>query len=120
MICFRMVLVGSVLIFTSACVTAPAPQSVDESNAATVAKTEEVSVVKDGSADPEGSVVATNDAEVDGSRVICKRTIVTGSRFSKNTCKTWDEWQALQRDSRDGLNRTQRLGTVGTPDALGR
>lgn len=58
---------------------------------------------------PEENVRET--AEVDESRVICKRTIVTGSRFKKNICRTWAEWKQIEDQSQrntDTIQRTMR------------
>lgn len=50
--------------------------------------------------------VAENEDNDD--RVICKRTVVTGSRFTKRICKTWAEWRAIQQESSDWLSDSQR------------
>jgi len=47
-------------------------------------------------------------AEADGDRIICKRTIVTGSRFKKNICRTWSEWQAIEDQSSRSVDTLQR------------
>ena len=74
----------------------------------------------DDSAVQDAQVASLEEDAVDDDRVICKRTIVTGSRFKKKVCKTWAEWKLLEEQAQQGLGRSQQLGTTGTPDALGR
>lgn len=54
--------------------------------------------------------------ENDESRIICKRKIVTGSRFTKNICMTWGEWKDMEKNSKDYVTTTQRrLTQQGNP-----
>ncbi|NNE39761.1 MAG: hypothetical protein HKN14_02455 [Marinicaulis sp.] len=46
--------------------------------------------------------------EEDGSRVICKRRQVTGSKFQKRICLTWDEWKAIEERSKDYASELDR------------
>ncbi|MFQ5564381.1 MAG: hypothetical protein ACE5FO_12525 [Parvularculaceae bacterium] len=54
-------------------------------------------------------------AEVDNDRVICKRKIVTGSRFPKKVCMTWGEWKALEGESSGLVENIQRRGVQNDP-----
>ena len=110
----RTILILSCFSLVAACATAPSNEMASAQSEASV---EAPAEGQEGAV--ETTQLAANDAEVDDDRIICKRTIVTGSRFAKKVCKTWGEWKALEQDSQDGLNRTQRMGTYGTPDALG-
>lgn len=59
----------------------------------------------------EATAEADNDkevAELDEDRVICKRTIVTGSRFKKNICRTWAEWKQIEDESSRSVDTLQR------------
>ena len=56
-----------------------------------------------------------NKAEAGDSDAVCKHTPVAGSRFYKKVCMTEREWEAIERDSRDWLERTQKVGTYGIP-----
>lgn len=47
-------------------------------------------------------------AEEDGDRIICKRIIVTGSRFKKNVCRTWAEWKEIEDQSSRSVDTLQR------------
>lgn len=51
---------------------------------------------------------AQETAELDEDRVICKRIIVTGSRFKKNVCRTWAEWKQIEETSQRNTDAIQR------------
>lgn len=42
--------------------------------------------------------------------IVCKRTKVTGSRFSRKLCHTRAEWQAMRAHSREVMDRFKGLG----------
>ena len=111
---FKTILIVLCLGLTAACATAPSNEMASAQSEASV---EAATPAENQEGVAQETAVASS--EVDDDRIICKRTIVTGSRFAKKVCKTWGEWKALEQDSQDGLNRTQRMGTYGTPDALG-
>ncbi len=114
---FRSILILSCLGLTAACATAPSNEMASAQSEASV---EQATPAEGQEGDAATTQVAAKvEEEIDYDRVICKRTIVTGSRFSKKICKTWRQWKALEDASQEGLDRSQRLGTVGTPDALG-
>jgi len=46
--------------------------------------------------------------ETDRDRVICKRVVVTGSRFAKRRCHKWSEWKAMEDETQDSIRRMQR------------
>jgi len=109
-----------VIAFLSACTTYDS-QAVDSQAAATEAATEtETQVVAEAPADAgaavassavESAVETQEVAEVDGDRVICKRGIITGSRFKKKICMKWSEWQALEDQSKSAIREGQRRAT---------
>jgi len=47
----------------------------------------------------------------DGERLRCRRERVMGSRMPVTLCTTAREDEVLERDSRDALNRSQRITT---------
>ena len=52
-------------------------------------------------------VEAYEDDDADLERVICKRIVVTGSRFGTKLCMTWREWQDRAEDAKNFTNTTQ-------------
>jgi len=107
-----------VIAFLSACTTYDS-QTVDSQAAATETETQ---VVAEAPADA-GAAVASSAAESAGEtqevaevvqdRVICKRRIITGSRFKKKTCMKWSEWKTMENQAQGLVGDAQRRGTYG-------
>lgn len=57
----------------------------------------------------------TDDSTVDGDREICKRRIITGSRFPKRVCLTWDQWREIEYNSKQLGREIQRIGGHSNP-----
>ena len=112
MLKLKMILVCAIISLGAACATNAYN---DKSPQTAVAAEQSSSETNDAAAGQESQTAALAEESTDKNRVICKRTTVTGSRFSKKVCKTWDEWRFLEEQSKQGLERTQQLGTVGTP-----
>ncbi|MEL7188020.1 MAG: hypothetical protein AAGK17_00590 [Pseudomonadota bacterium] len=57
-------------------------------------------------------VEAAADAEEanDDNKVVCRRTAVVGSRFTKRRCATKKEWRELTRDAKEKTDAMQRRG----------
>jgi len=53
----------------------------------------------------------------DSNKVICKRTIVTGSKFKKKICGTKAEWAEMQARNIENAREMQRRGKGREPDA---
>ncbi len=53
--------------------------------------------------DTESTVVTAADTEeaVDLDRMICKRRVVTGSRFTRKVCMTWEQWRDRAEGGKD-------------------
>ncbi|MEO1014714.1 MAG: hypothetical protein AAFX08_05940 [Pseudomonadota bacterium] len=70
---------------------------------------------------PENVAVASVDGEVtdqnadagDSNRKICKRQVVTGTRFARMRCFTVAEWKEQQRAGREGLEMVQQRALNG-------
>lgn len=68
---------------------------------------------------PKEVAVAAVEGEVtqqdtsDSDRKICKRQIVTGSRFGRMRCFTAAEWKEQQRAGREGLTNVQQRALNG-------
>lgn len=60
----------------------------------------------------EGSDTASG-SEAD--KVICKKSVVTGSRFPEKVCKTKQEWDSIAQQARDGLQTGQRSSPPPVP-----
>ena len=43
----------------------------------------------------------------DGDTVVCKRTEVTGTRFSQKVCHTKTDWANMTRDARDMIDHAR-------------
>ncbi len=73
------------------------------------------------SAQSEASTAAVEPAneqaaeEDDADRLICRRTRVIGSRFSKRLCATKEEWENLNRRGRDTTREFQQRGAGNEP-----
>lgn len=93
-------MVAAALFTVSACAT---------NDAQTASNTEVDAVVENASA-PSSAAVQEVD-EADESRIICKRQVVTGSRFAKNICMTWAEWKDREQTSKDYTKNTLRRAT---------
>ena len=91
-------LAGAALLLLAACVT-PEPQS-------TTATDEPAAAVA--TADGEAPTTTAAAEEVDQDRVICKRLIITGSRFKQKVCHTWKEWQEIEEAARANADEIQR------------
>ncbi len=61
----------------------------------------------------EGEVTDQNADASDSNRKICKRQIVTGTRFARMRCFTVAEWQEQQRAGREGLEMVQQRALNG-------
>ncbi|MEL6687811.1 MAG: hypothetical protein AAFP97_09325 [Pseudomonadota bacterium] len=83
----------------TACATTSAPTS---STTATVAEatTETMGATE--------KAVETAQNDLDPNRQVCKRTKVVGSNFKKKICRTANEWEALEQQSREATERIQR------------
>lgn len=95
-----------------ACV-APGAQNMADAGAVT-----QVPQATAATADDTAQGASAETDRTDGDRVICKRTIITGSRFKKRVCMTWREWQAISDQSTGLAENIQRRG-VQTGDPLG-
>ena len=61
--------------------------------------------------DEQGSDIL--DEGIDRDRVLCKRTIVTGTRFSKRYCAPLWKWQQIRDQSRQMGDEIQRRRITG-------
>lgn len=52
-------------------------------------------------------------ARLDPNETVCRRQVVTGSRFPETRCQTRYQWELEQRDARKQTQEHQ--GSVGTP-----
>ncbi|MGE0581461.1 MAG: hypothetical protein AB7P31_04920 [Steroidobacteraceae bacterium] len=52
-------------------------------------------------------------ARLDPNETVCRRQVVTGSRFPETRCQTRYQWEIEQRDARKQTQEHQ--GSVGTP-----
>ncbi|MHA7873383.1 MAG: hypothetical protein ACX939_13625 [Hyphococcus sp.] len=48
-----------------------------------------------------------NNAAEGEDRIICKRTIQTGTRFSKKECRSWREWREMMEATQDIMREGQ-------------
>ncbi|MHA7873382.1 MAG: hypothetical protein ACX939_13620, partial [Hyphococcus sp.] len=53
------------------------------------------------------SSINANNAAKDEDRIICKRTIQTGTRFTKKECRSWREWREMQEATQDIMREGQ-------------
>lgn len=53
----------------------------------------------------------------DGDEMVCRRTVVTGSKFTRRVCATRREWTILADRSRDAAQEIQRRGQGLDPNA---
>ena len=98
-----------VLALACACTT---PQTTSES--ASPVKTAQVQSDDDAGAKTTDEANAPKPEQAsakDKDRMVCKRYIVTGSRFKKRVCRPWSEWQTISQKSREGLTTLQRRNT---------
>lgn len=66
----------------------------------------------------EAAVEPTNQEvseDSDADRLICRRTRVVGSRFSKRLCATKEEWENLNRRGRETTREFQQRGAGNEP-----
>lgn len=86
-----------------------APQATSDAKDAPVDSGEPAVQIE--AADKEPETAKTDVAEAsDDKKVICKRTVITGSKFTKRICGTKDEWAAMTRRGRDAAAEVQRRG----------
>ncbi len=83
-----------------------------------VSNTEQVAevaeVVEDVTANETEVTVADTEEAVDVNRMICKRTVVTGSRFTKKVCMTWGQWRDQAEEAKKFTRTSQ--GRSRTPE----
>lgn len=62
------------------------------------------------------SGLASNSTSREMAREICKTRPITGSRFTKKTCMTKEEWERLARQSARVVNNQSQRGVSGSAD----
>jgi uncharacterized protein (DUF2147 family) len=110
---FHLLIAPAGLLLLGACTTYPAQ---------TAANTEVEAVVADESTPAEASAVsaeeqaALDEQSAEWNKVVCKRKVVTGSRFAKKVCMTRADWRDNERRGRDLIDDIQRgSGQVNNP-----
>lgn len=57
-----------------------------------------------------GAVQVEKAESDDDDAIICRRTMITGTKFKKKLCATQSQWEALTRRSRDTTRELQKKG----------
>lgn len=72
---------------------------------------------------PSGEAGAANLVTADGEAVICRRVVVTGTRFADKTCKTKAAWEAFDEytntNAKEQTDKFQRINTGCSTQAEG-
>jgi len=87
------------MLLLGACVTYPA-QTASNSDIM-------VAVVGDAAA-----VISEQIDYVDDDRIICKSTMITGSRFKKKLCMSWFEWKEVNQRGKEYTDDIQSDSTL--------
>jgi hypothetical protein len=72
---------------------------------------------------PAGETDTSNLVSADGEDVICRRLVVTGTRFAEKTCKTQAAWDAFDdytnSNAKEQTDKFQRLNSGCSTQAEG-
>lgn len=98
-------LISISILAVSACATSTTPKNTETQ--VNAPKTETTIVSKP-------AIVAKVDNAIDGEKKICKRSVPTGSRFTKKICMTKNEWDAIRETARQSTQDFQRKGAGNT------
>jgi len=68
----------------------------------------------------DAAAIASEEIEyADDDRIICKRTIITGSRFKNKVCMSWFEWKETRLRSKEYIDGIQSVSTRSLSVPLG-
>jgi len=99
---FRVLIAPACFLLLGACTTYPAQTASNTDVEAAVAK--EV-------APADATAVVDEEIEESLSTVVCRRTIITGSRFKRKVCMTRRQWRDLQSRTQKDIEDVQRMNT---------
>jgi len=99
---FKVLIAPACFLLLGACTTYPAQTSSNTDVEAAV--TEEV-------ASTDAAVVVDPRTEESLNTIVCRRTIITGSRFKRKACFTRRQWRDMQTGTQRDIEDFQRMNT---------
>ena len=66
----------------------------------------------------DATIEQIEEVEQDQDRIICKKTRLTGSKFTKKICGTEEQWAQLTGRARDNAAEMQRRGKGLDPNGM--
>ena len=66
----------------------------------------------------DATIEQIGEVEQDQDRIICKKTRLTGSKFTKKICGTEEQWAQLTGRARDNAAEMQRRGKGLDPNGM--
>ncbi len=99
---FKVLIAPACFLLLGACTTYPAQTTSNTDVEAAV--TEEV-------ASADAAAVVDQKTEDSLNTVVCRRTIITGSRFKRKVCFTRRQWRDMQTQTQRDIESNQRMNT---------